>query len=147
MGCEQYKATDYSAKARACREKENEDILPKEEQLKILNKRFTDQEKELAGIKETLTFNEDGKVVNTPIAQANIKRLGYAISGLNTLSESINTLQNSMIPPTVEEWNQETEKLLELNPDATAEDIEAIMQDLVVQIQRKKSFTKVEKNI
>jgi len=31
MGCEQYKATDYSAKARACREKENEDLLPKEE--------------------------------------------------------------------------------------------------------------------
>ena len=112
MGCEQYKATDYSAKARACREKENKDLLPKEEQLKILNKRFTDQEKELAGIKETLTFNEDGKVVNTPIAQANVKRLGYAISGLNTLSESINKLQNSMIPPTVEEWNQQTEKLL-----------------------------------
>ena len=33
-----------------------------------------------------------------------------------------------MIPPTVEEWNLETESILDLNPDATAEDIEAIMQ-------------------
>ena len=40
MGCEQYKATDYSAKARACREKENKDSISKEEQLKILNQRY-----------------------------------------------------------------------------------------------------------
>ena len=128
MGCEQYKATDYSAKARACREKENENSISKEEQLKILNKRYKEKEKEFKGIKETLTFSEDGKVENDSLAGVNTKRLNNSSSSLNTLGETINELQKSMIPPTVEEWNQETEKLLELNSNATAEDIEAIMQ-------------------
>ena len=134
MGCEQYKATDYSAKARACREKENENSISKEEQLKILNKRYKEKEKEFKGIKETLTFSEDGKVENDSLAGVNTKRLNNSSSSLNTLGETINELQKSMIPPTVEEWNQETEKLLELNPlvseggSAKAEDIEAIMQ-------------------
>ena len=113
MGCEQYKATDYSAKARACREKENENSISKEEQLKILNKRYKEKEKEFKGIKETLTFSEDGKVENDSLAGVNTKRLNNSSSSLNTLGETINELQKSMIPPTVEEWNQETEKLLE----------------------------------
>ena len=128
MGCEQYKATDYSEKARACREKENKDSIPKEEQLKILNQRYKDKEKEIGGIKETLTFNEEGQVENTDLASTNIKRLNNAGESINTLGEAINELQKSMIPPTVEEWNLETESILDLNPDATAEDIEAIMQ-------------------
>ena len=128
MGCEQYKSTDYSAKARACREKENKDSISKEEQLKILNQRYKDKEKEIGGIKETLTFNEEGQVENTDLASANIKRLNNAGESINTLGEAINELQKSMIPPTVEEWNLETESILDLNPDATAEDIEAIMQ-------------------
>ena len=33
MGCEQYKSTDYSAEAIACREKENKDSISEEEQL------------------------------------------------------------------------------------------------------------------
>ena len=128
MGCEQYKATDYSAKARACREKENEGNLSKDDQLKLLKKRFTEREKEYNIFKEDLEFDDDGNVIiENRFAQINAKNVQQLGQGLNVLNKSIFELEKSMEPPTVEEWKTETDMLIAENPDADTETVAAIM--------------------
>ena len=126
MGCEQYKSTDYSAEAIACREKE----LSSEKKLDKLKKDIKTQQSAADFTSQTLKRNPlTGEVIQDEFSSFKIKEINKNIKGGNKDVLEANALVDSLKPVTVDEWNSETERLKNLNGgnNISASSFEAIL--------------------
>ena len=128
MSCEKYKVDDYSAKARACRNKAAEGELSDADQNAVLKARFDEQEAEYNNRLKNIERDEKGNAVNNSSNRLAInlaQNQGSLLAGTQkAFNASIKKL--NVPPPTVEDWNTQTASIIDANPNATTEDLEAI---------------------